>query len=266
MIRNKNMSTRLHRFVECVLIVIAATGLCGCLALPDPDQPIPTQRVPAQTDSPDRLVVVLPGRGDDLAMLNESRIAQEIQQVLPDTDVLLVEATMSYYMEGRLVPRLHTEVIAPALQRGYREIWLAGASMGGLGVLMYEHEHPNALTGLLLMAPYMGPTRLQKEIRAAGGLASWDPGPKPPTLTRDNVPREEWRVVKAWLTDKNRAKNVWLICGDEDRLVAAADIVATALPADHYFRPSGGHRWTVWSPAAGEVLGRAVRQGKSTKE
>jgi pimeloyl-ACP methyl ester carboxylesterase len=245
-------------------VAICAMALTGCLNLPDATQPIPTREVLAVAGPHQRLVVVLPGRGDDLAALEESRIAQEIQKSLPDTDVLLVEATMGYYMEGKLVPRLHTEVIAPAISQGYREIWLAGASMGGLGVLMYEHEYPGALAGLVLMAPYMGPSSLQKEIRNAGGLAAWDPGPKPPMLTRDNVAREEWRVVQSWLTDKERASDVWLICGDEDRLLAASDIVATALPADHSLRPEGGHRWTVWSPAAARALGEAINPSSAS--
>lgn len=244
------------------LAALCTLALAGCLSLPPPAAPIPTKEVRAANGTHERLVVVLPGRGDDLERLEKSGIAGEIQQAVPGTDVLLVEATFPYYMEGRLVPRLHEEIISPARERGYREIWLAGASMGGLGVLMYEHEHPNALAGLLLMAPYMGPASLQKEIRAAGGLDKWDPGPRPPALTRDNVPREEWRVVHSWLTDTKRTNDVWLICGDEDRLRHAAEIVATALPDDQVLRPPGGHRWTVWSPAAAQALASAVAKGQ----
>jgi hypothetical protein len=126
-------------------------------------------------------------------------------------------------------------------------------------VLMYEHDHPGELTGLILMAPYMGPASLQKEIHEAGGLASWDPGPKPVALNRDNLSREQWRVVKSWLTDTRRAQHVWLICGQDDRLRTAADLVATALPVGHALRPPGGHRWTVWSPAASAALATAEK-------
>src|SRR5688500_8110884 len=193
------------------LISLGILTLAGCLSLPPASEPIPIKELRAPSGAHDRLVVVLPGRGDDLEMLENSGIASEIQRAVPGTDVLLVEATIGYYMEGRLVPRLHEEVILPARQRGYREIWLAGASMGGLGVLMYEHEHPSALTGLILMAPYMGRTSLQKEVRDAGGLASWNPGPRPPLLTQENVSREEWRVVKSWLETPRRTQDVWLI-------------------------------------------------------
>jgi pimeloyl-ACP methyl ester carboxylesterase len=241
------------------LCLLSLVGLGGCFSFPTPTDPIPVREVPAAAGSHDRLVVVMPGRGDDLATLEKSGIAAAVQQSLPDADVLLVEATLGYYMDGKLVQRMHEQVIKPARERGYREIWIAGASMGGMGVLLYEHAYPNELEGLVLMAPYMGSGSLQREIRKAGGLAAWDPGPKPAALNRDNVMREEWRVVKSWLTDTQRAQRVWLICGQEDRLRAAAEIVATALPADHVLRPEGGHKWTVWSPAATEAFAKAQR-------
>lgn len=239
--------------------VFLSVALTGCFGFPPPVDPMPVREVRGSSDSHQRLVVVMPGRGDDLATLEKSGIAAAVQQAMPDADVLLVEATISYYMDGKLVERLHDQVMKPARERGYKEIWLTGASMGGLGMLMYEHDHPGELAGLVLMAPYMGPESLQKEIRAAGGLASWDPGPEPPALTRDNMSREQWRVVKSWLSNPQRQRSVWLICGSQDRLRAAADIVATALPADHALRPEGGHRWVVWSPAAGEAFANANR-------
>lgn len=242
-----------------VVFLLSSVCLSGCFGFPPPVDPMPVREVRASSGSRERLVVVMPGRGDDLAMLEKSGIATSIQQAMPDADVLLVEATISYYMDGKLVQRMHDQVIKPARERGYKEIWLTGASMGGMGTLMYEHDHPGELAGLVLMAPYMGPGSLQKEIRAAGGLANWDPGPKPSALSRDNVAREQWRVVKSWLSDPQRQRNVWLICGSQDSLRFAADIVASALPADHSLRPDGGHRWVVWSPAAGEAFTKANR-------
>jgi|HigsolmetaAR202D_1030399.scaffolds.fasta_scaffold06586_6 pimeloyl-ACP methyl ester carboxylesterase len=241
---------------------VACTLLLGaCMSLPPTSESIPVREIRAPSGSSERVVVVLPGRGDDLAMLERSNIAQQIQEKLPDTDVLLVEATLAYYMEGRLVERLHDQVIAPARAR-YREVWLTGASMGGLGVMMYEHQHPGEVTGLVLMAPFMGPASLQREIRAAGGVASWDPGPRPSALTRENVAREVWRVVRSWIDNPQRARNVWLVCGQEDRLRAAAELVATALPAEQTLLPPGNHRWTVWAPAAAEALATTISMNK----
>jgi hypothetical protein len=241
--------------------VAYALLLGACMSLPPTAESIPVREVRAPSGTSERLVIVLPGRGDDLAMLERSNIAAQIQERLPDTDVLLVEATLTYYMEGRLVERLHEQIIAPARRR-YREVWLSGASMGGLGVLMYEHQHPSEVTGLVLMAPFMGPASQLREIRAAGGLANWDPGPQPPSLTRENVTREVWRVVRSWIENPQRARNVWLICGQDDRLRSAAELAATALPIEQALSPPGNHRWTVWAPAAAEALAKAIERNR----
>jgi len=93
-----------------------------------------------------------------------------------------------------------------------------------------------------------------KEIEKAGGIAAWNPGPRPIEITRKNVAREQWRVVKSLHSNPTRAADVWLICGTEDRLRRASDMIATVLPANHFMRPVGGHRWDVSSPAAAELL------------
>src|SRR5688572_9089060 len=112
------------------LCLLSVLGLSGCFSFPPPTDPIPVREVRASSGSHERLVIVMPGRGDDLAMLEKSGIAAAVQQSLPDADVLLVEATIGYYMDGKLVQRMHEQVIKPARERGYREIWIAGASMG----------------------------------------------------------------------------------------------------------------------------------------
>jgi pimeloyl-ACP methyl ester carboxylesterase len=159
-------------------------------------------------------------------------------------------------MDGRLVARLHDQIVAPARERGYREIWLAGASMGGVGVTLYEHEHPGELSGLLLLAPYMGEGSVIKEIAAAGGVANWEPGARPTEVNRENSAREQWRVVKSWSRDGALRRRVWLVCGESDRLRPASDLIGAVLAPDHYLAPRGGHAWKIWSPGAEAVFAR----------
>ena len=108
--------------------------LFGCYPKGDPGKPIPTAFVPAPRHA-QRLVIVLPGRGDGLDGLQRTDIAQAIQSQWPDADVTLSGLAIGYYLQGNAIRRLHDEIIAPARTRGYREIWLLGASLGGLGAL-----------------------------------------------------------------------------------------------------------------------------------
>ncbi|HKY90633.1 MAG TPA: alpha/beta hydrolase-fold protein [Nevskiaceae bacterium] len=247
-----------------VFIALAPLGGCTWM-LPAPVDPMRTVRLPApavdaRTGRPARLLLVLPGGQDDLDDLQDFGIAQAVQGVAPDTEVALVGATLPYYMDGGLARRLHEQVIAPARAAGVREIWVSGVSMGGFGALLHERSFPGSVDGFLLMAPFLGDRALIEEIVSSGGLAQWQPGPVPETLTRDSAVREVWRMLKSWREQPERFRRVWLVCGTDDRLLPASRLLAQELPPDHYVERPGGHKWKVWTPAAADVLGVAFRR------
>jgi pimeloyl-ACP methyl ester carboxylesterase len=240
------------RVATCLLVL---TTLLGCTARGDPTQPIPTAFIAAPQPAT-RLFVVLPGRADDLAGLRDSGIAQAVQSQWPDTDVVLAEVTLDYYNDGHAPERLRREVIAPARERGYSEIWLGGASLGGTGTLLYDATYPGEVDGMVLLAPYVGERELLDEIVRAGGVAAWEPGPPQP-ITADTWQREVWRNIHDWTLDRSRARRVWLAYGDADRLRKAMPILVSVLPAEQVFIRDGGHTWTVWTPAMQDILSRA---------
>lgn len=250
---------------KCIVHIVLTLLLTSCVYFEKTKATIPTVSIPMRSASEiKRMVIVLPGRGDTLEDLEQSGIASVIQQRMPDTDVLLVELTLPYYIEGRAPQRLHEQIVRAAKKGGYREIYLAGASMGGMGVLAYEREYPNQMSGLILMAPNMGDSDLIEEIKAAGGVARWNAGPIPEQITSDNVTREQWRQVQSWINNRERSRQVWLICGKSDRFHAAAPFIAQILPPGHYVEPAGGHAWAVWTDGAKEVFTKIGRASSST--
>ena len=235
--------------------------LAACTAHGDPTRPVPTAFIPAPKPAT-RLFVVLPGRADDLGRLRRSGAAQAIQSVWPDTDVVLAELTIDYYLQRDAERRLH-DVIAPLRARGYREVWLGGASLGGLGSLAYEMRYPQEIDGLVLLAPYLGEPPLIEEIEAEGGIAAWRPGPRPSSAEpdRQDWQRDLWRRVQTWSQNPRRTRNVWLAYGDEDPLRIARPLLAPLLPSGHVLLRSGGHSWRVWTPALRDIL--AAQSGAS---
>lgn len=231
--------------------------LLGCYPKGDVTRPIPTSLVPAPQPPAKRLVVVLPGRADDIGALRDSGMADAIHAAWPDADVALAGLALGFYMQGQAPQRLHDEVIVPARGRGYREVWIAGASMGGMGALMYDRLYPGDADGLVLLAPYLGERELLAEIEASGGVARWDPGAVPARVDDTNFQRELWRHLQGWARDPAKARHVWMAYGDRDRLRTADAMLAPLLPDDHVQVRTGGHDWTVWSPATREILERA---------
>jgi len=208
-------------------------------------------------------VIVLPGLGEDMADLQRSGVAAAIQRGMPDADVTYALASLRYYLDGGMPRRVHEQVVVPAKAKGYRDIWLLGASMGGGGVTMYEREYPGEMAGLVLLAPFMGSQQLLEEIRAAGGLANWNPGPVPAEVTGLNIAREQWRLVQGWSREPPRNRNVWLVCGTKDSLLPASELIAQALPADHFFKNQGIHDWIAWVAPTTTIFTRIASAGAS---
>ena len=238
------------------MLVLSVLLLTACLPGGPTQTKIPFEQMQAKPgDKGKVLVVVLPGRGDGVANLKASGIADAIQSSMPDADVVLTGISLAYYMEGRMPQRLHQEIILPARERGYKEIWLAGASMGGMGSLMYDREYPGDVTGLVLLAPFLGERDVLKQINAAGGLDKWEAGPVPVAIDKNNFDRELWRYLKTWQNQgSSRSDDVWLAYGTSDRLSAAMPPLQKLLKPGHVMVREGGHAWVVWTPAAKEIF------------
>lgn len=234
---------------------LLALLLAACSAGGDITRPIPTLFVPA-AQPPHRLVVMLPGRGDDLDSLGKHGIAQTIHRQWRDADVILTGLTMPFYREGRAARRLHDEVLSPAGTRRYDEVWLAGISLGGLGALMYDRAYPGEIDGMLLISPYLGDKLLYREIEGAGGLDRWQPGPVQ-AFTPETYQRELWRYIKRWSGSTQRAGSIWVAYGDKERFRDRIGLLAAQLPPGHAFELPGHHDWTLWQPAATTLLDHA---------
>ena len=257
--RRARTGLRLLRQIALALAAAAVSGalLGGCAAGGDVSKPIPTNLI-AATKAGSKLVIVLPGRAEDLAALDRKNIAETIQASWPDADVMLTGLTLPFYRQGRAESRLQNEIIAPARARGVREIWLLGISLGGMGAILHEHEYPGGVDGIILLSPYLGGRRIQDEIRSSGSLAKWNPGPED-KLGPDTFERELWRTIQQWRNDPGRRSTVWLAYGEDEAFRESNELMGQALPASNVLMLPGGHDWKLWQPATTALLEAAQR-------
>lgn len=251
---SKNRMRTIHQiFVPPLLACVL--GLAGCAAGGDVTKPIPTTFIAAPQPA-HRLVVMLPGRGDSLQSLSDTGIATIIQHSWPDADVILTGLTMPFYQQGRAEQRLHDEVIEPARRRAYRQVWLAGVSLGGMGALLYDHDYPDQIDGLLLLSPYLGEHAIHQQIRQAGGLAAWRAGAAQP-LGPNTFQHELWRSLQGWSQRPHRTHSTWLAYGADEPFRQPIELMSPLLPADHVIMLPGQHNWKLWIPAMRDLLERA---------
>jgi pimeloyl-ACP methyl ester carboxylesterase len=174
----------------------------------------------------------------------------------PTYDVFAADAHFGYYRARSLVERLERDVIGPLRAEGYRELWLAGASMGGHGAVAYARMHPQRVAGLLLFAPYMGPKDVVDEVRRAGGLCRYT---APTGYVNDarGFARANFGFLRK-LACQPSSVAVWLAVGRSDRLLAADATLGDALDSQRFLTLPGGHGWKVWTPALEHIAPLAI--------
>lgn len=211
---------------------------------------LPTRR-PLQThrhvpDGPARardVVICLPGIGDTALDFAARGFLSSLRQARWSPDVVMVDAHYGYYADRSILEQLRQDVVLPAREAGYREIWLVGVSLGGFGALLYASRYAAELAGVLALAPFLGHRNLIDGIKTSGGLAGWTDAPLP----GPEEPRALWRWLKASLHRPDPFPPVYLGYGQADRFAEAHRLLSASLPAGRVFTVPGGHSWPVWN-------------------
>jgi pimeloyl-ACP methyl ester carboxylesterase len=256
----KTFLRRLKMLVLGMGASISERFLGGHVSKPDPAKPLVTEWHFAKSGEHGHcLFVFLPGRRDRASDFGRRGFITLAQSRIPRLDCVAVDATIGYYLDGSVADRLQREIVGPARALGYREIWLIGVSMGGLGAFFHERAYPGEVNGLILLAPFVGDNlKLFAEIDAAGGAVSWacsQPATDEPG-NKANFQRELRRFLGRLQFDPQRQLQIWIAFGDADRLLPGIERLKGVIPPECVFRLTGGHTWEVWTTGFTEILAK----------
>ena len=103
---------------------------------------------------------------------------------------------------------------------------------------MYTRLHPEDVTGIYLISPFLGYSGIVDEIAEAGGVRSWSPG--------DYDHSEDWqRMLWDWLKTVGEKPSdrppIYLGYGVDDKFAKADRLLGEILPKDRIFETQGGH-------------------------
>jgi pimeloyl-ACP methyl ester carboxylesterase len=203
-----------------------------------------------QAPHKDGLLIYLPGMGDSITVLQGNGLIDSIRAYAPSFDVVAADVNYGYYADRTLHERVTTDIINPALARGYRRIWFLGNSMGGVGSQIYA----GVIEGMILLGPgttSIGPVR---EIMKAGGLAAWS---MPAHVKEQDWERPLWQWLKGCINCGPGCPRIYIAYGVKDRLAPGIRILEAALPKGRVLALDGGHDWPVWK----DGLMRLLRAG-----
>lgn len=206
------------------------------------------------------VIVLLPGFADKPDDYEVHGFLPALRRNAPGYDVVAADAHFGYYNKNTLIQQLHAGVIGPLVTRGYREIWLSGISMGGHGAVAYARAYPEGVKGVLLFAPYLGPSDVIAEVTQAGGICRYAASATPPQ-DRYEFARANFLWLKEALCTPPPKVAVWVGIGDRDQ--KGRELLRDAVAPGHYVVLSGGHDWTAWTPAL-ETISQRVFNGSAS--
>lgn len=157
-------------------------------------------------------------------------------------DIAAAQPELDLYLEGNIAAALHEDIIAPAMTRGYRRLWLLGISVGGMGALLYTAARFAAVDGLVLLAPFLGTPGTVAEMSAAGGLTAWSPQ----NSRAIAVERKMLLWLQDFLARSPAQPTLYLGYGRDDRFALGHSFLAQHLPQPQIVVGEGGHDWATW--------------------
>lgn len=227
-------------------LALAGCLAAGCFGLRPPATPMPTRTLVEGGAGNRCLLLLLPGRGDGVDDFARHRFGRIAAERGIDAEVMAVDAHLGYFRDRSLLRRLSADVIEPARRRGIEEIWWVGISLGGMASLLVLDERPEAVDGVVLLAPYLGDGPMVDSVVTAGDLAVWQDDPDLPGGP-DDLWRRLWLDLQARAAEPPDGPPIYLGFGEGDRYRDAHRVLAGALPEERVLVLPGGHDWETWS-------------------
>ena len=205
---------------------------------------------------------MIPGFLDEPDTYREHGFPRDVVSSGAECDSVAIDLHFRYYglsptRDGSALAQIvYEDILVPASVRGYQEIWLVGISMGGLGTLLTAEAHPELITGIILLAPFVGDESVIRQIDAAGGAEAWHPpdGIDDQAWTESNYTVHLWSWLRGYATDPDDMPPLYIGWGEDDSLGTGDRLLAAMQPEEHTMTHAGGHNWATWRPMFQEFL------------
>jgi pimeloyl-ACP methyl ester carboxylesterase len=230
-----------------LIAALAACTLAGCYFTRSPTRPIPSLAFRREAGARQScLVIFLPGLMDGPDTIREQGLVRELVRSGAPCDAVAVDLTYRYYFDAAAARVLHDDVLAPAVARGYEEIWIAAISLGGLGAVLLAREHPELIDGIVFLSPYLGLEDVVATIERDGGLERWQPPDPMPTIADSNFTVYVWAWLRGLVTDPDAMPEIWIGWANGERLEPTSRLLARVLPEGRSASLDGRHDWAAW--------------------
>jgi pimeloyl-ACP methyl ester carboxylesterase len=202
------------------------------------------------------LVVFVPGLLDGPDSFLEHGMIRDLRESGAPCDAVMVDLHYRYFFGGQAGDVLYEDVISPALGRGYQDIWVVGISLGAMGAILLAREHGEAITGLVLLSPFLGIDPIRSEV-VETGLSGWHPGRLPRAIDDATFTRFLWAWLRGYVDDPDAMPPMYVGYAIGETQDPPSRTLAAVLPDDHVATIEGRHDWAAWTQLFRTLIARA---------
>ena len=239
---------KIQRWIKIGICLCVCILCSGCLW--STKGPLDSRWYESQSEMQPNLIVFLRGMGgarncffNPHECFDEKGFTASVKDRHLPYDMVAPNMHYGYYKDRSFVNRLKEDIIIPAQAKGYKNIWLAGVSMGGLGSIFYLKEHPKDIKGIVILGPYLGGDDIIDELDEAGGLHKWHPGDYDPD---DQWQADIWAFLKKYPHNSQEAPPIFLGLAEQDLYIKGQEILANYLPQGRVIKIKGKHRFSTF--------------------
>jgi pimeloyl-ACP methyl ester carboxylesterase len=240
------------------LAALLAISLCasGCYFSRSPTRPVPALFQRTGTTRASCLVIFLPGLLDSPDSFLDHGMVRDLRESGAPCDAVMVDLHYRYYFDGHASDVIYEDVLLPAVARGYKEIWVVGISLGGMGATLLAREHGASLAGIVLLSPFLGIEPIRSEV-VRTGLPDWHPGPLPRAIDDATFTRFVWAYLRGYVDDPDEMPPMYVGWAEGETQDAPSRTLAAVLPSDRVATVEGRHDWDAWTRLFRTLIARA---------
>ena len=224
-----------------LLIYIFTLFITSCSFNVDINKPVSLLWDKLDSES-DTLIIFLPGLYDTAETFKEEKFFVIARDAGIKADMVAMNIHISHLLQDVMIERIEKDIFRYVKNKGYKNVWFVGFSLGGLNSLLCYQKHIRDICGVLVLSPYIADEELIKALKQAGGIKNWQPN----ELENKKSIEKKLLLLWGWLQQQysnNNLEQVFLGYGKQDRYIEAIKLFENILNKKNVVSVNGGHNW-----------------------
>lgn len=190
----------------------------------------------------DSLIILLPGIYDTAETFKDEQFFKIARNAGIKADMVAANIHLWHLVQEMMIERIEKDIFQQVKNKGYKNIWFVGISLGGLNSLLVYQKHTKDVCGVVVVSPYIADKGLTKELKQAGGIKKWQPN----VIENKKTIEKRLQLLWVWLQQqdlKNNLNQVFLGYGKQDRYLKAIKLFENILNKKNVVKVEGEHDW-----------------------